>query len=297
MKLFTSINMRHKMIFTHLGFYISTALMVILCFVSGIYRDNKNDNMYSVISSLSEFNYSFMLDNIDFCSIMITLNNSNNWLPMFIPIISSFAFIPLICDEMESGFIRFSVFRSSKLSYQASKFLTACISGGLAVMLGYIIFTIFVYFLFPNINEYTPEMQKMIKDELNYSYPSFFNHGYVALYIIKFIVFFIYGILASVPSITLTCIIRNKYLVMSIPFFLKYAITQASIRLTSIAFNNFTNPNEGLVKFATVISPDSILDMFSSTIIRQILFYNAFLTLIAFALYMIICMRRLDVGE
>ena len=84
---------------------------------------------------------------------------------------------------------------------------------------------------------------------------------------------------------------------MSIPFFLKYAITQASIRLTSIAFNNFTNPNEGLVKFATVISPDSILDMFSSTIIRQILFYNAFLTLIAFALYMIICMRRLDVGE
>lgn len=286
-----------KMIFTNYGFYICTAFTVVLCFCAGIYRDPINNNEYSVIKSLMEFNREFMLNDKSFCSYSVAERGSGSWLSMFIPIISAFAFIPLVCDESESRFVRFSVFRSSKFSYRTSKFLTGCISGGLAVMLGYIIFTASVYVLFPNISEYSPEAQAMLREELSYIYPEASKHGHVFLLGIKSLEMFLYGAVSAVPSVMLTCLMRNKYLVMCIPFFLKYAVTQTSVRLSARAFSDWENPNIRLSNFASVISPDALLGVFTSHYMRQIFLYNGALLLFAFLFYMIVCGRRLDCGE
>lgn len=60
--------------------------------------------------------------------------------------------------------MRFEIFRSSKLCYNLSKFITACLCGGFAVMLGFGLFTLADYALFPNINEYSAELKKHMKN-------------------------------------------------------------------------------------------------------------------------------------
>lgn len=286
-----------KMIFTNYGFYICMAFTVVLCFCTGIYQDPHNNNMYSVIKSLMKYNREYMLNDKTFCSYTVSERGSGSWLSMFIPIISAFAFIPLVCDESESRFIRFSVFRSSKFSYRTSKFLAGCISGGLAVMFGYIIFIASVYVLFPNISEYSPEAQSMLSEELLYTYPEVSKHGHVFLLGIRSLEMFLYGAVSAVPSVMLTSLMRNKYLVMCIPFFLKYSVTQTCTKLSARAFRDWQNPDMKLSKFASVISPDALLDVFTSHHMRLILLYNGALLLFAFLFYMIVCGRRFDCGE
>ena len=297
MKIIKNIMVNFKMIFTNYGFYICTAFTIILCFCAGIYRDPINNNEYSVIKSLIEFDREFMLNDNSFCSYKVAENGSGSWLSMFIPIISAFTFIPLVCDESESKFIRFSVFRSSKFNYHISKFLTACISGGLAVAFGYIIFTVSIYAVFPNINDYSKELQTILKEEISYIYPKSAGQSYIFILGIKSAEMFIYGAISSVPSIMLTCLIKNKYLVMCIPFFIKYTVTQTSTRLSSQALSNIENPNIRLLKFSAVISPDSILNVFNSPNMRLIFIYNGTLVLTAFLFYIIVCGRRFDCGE
>jgi len=286
-----------RMIFANYGFYICIAFTAVLCFCTGIYTDSRNNNMYSAIKSLVEFDREFMLNSTSFCSYSVASKGAGSWLTMFIPIISAFTFIPLICDRCESKFVRLSIFRSSKLSYRTAEFLTACISGGLAVMLGYMLFTGFVYILFPNINEYSPDLQAMLSEELSYIYPEASKHGHAYLLGIKSLEIFLYGAVSAVPSVMLTCLMRNKYLVMCIPFFLKYAVTQTSIKLSARAFSDWQNPDIKLSEFASIISPDAILNSYSSPLMRQIILYNGVLVSAAFLFYIIVYGRRSDCGE
>lgn len=297
MKLINNALICLKMILKNYGFYICVLFTFILCLCTGIYRDPINNNEYSVIKVLKSFDHNYMLNDRMLCSYMVAERGAGSWLSMFIPIISAFASIPLICDEKEAGFIRLSIFRSSKYSYYASKFLTSCIAGGLAVMLGYLFYTISVYFLFPNINEYPPEIQEMLNEELSNMYPEASKRGYIALHAIKFFEMFIFGMVASVPAVSLTCFMRNKYLIMCIPFFYKYAVTQGSERLMSAAFKDISDPNEKLAKLAGTLSPDATLNVFSSANMRQILLYNGILVLIAFTIYILVSERRFDCGE
>lgn len=297
MKIIKNISVNLKMILSNYGLYICMAFTIILCSGTGIYTDNMTSYEYSIIKSLIEFNREFMLSSTDFCSINVALRASNGWLSMFIPIISAFAFIPFVCDECESQAIRNTIFRSSKFSFYTSKFLTTCISGGIAVMLGYIIFTGLVYTLFPNINEYAIELQNMYKEILSYTYPNVANNGYIGVLLIKYAEMFIYGAISAVPAITLTCITKNKYLVMCIPFFVKYAVTQSCIKLMAQAYSDFENINEKLGRFTNIIAPDSILNLFELSDKKLILLYNGGLIVIAFIFYIIVQKRRLDCGE
>lgn len=297
MKLLKNISVNLKMVFTNYGFYLCMVFTVILCMCASIYYDGMKNEMYSIIKSLKEFDREFMLNDTSFCSYQVIDRGSGSWLSMFVPIISAFAFVPMVCDEAESKMIRNSVFRSSKLTFHTSKFVTACLSGGLAVMLGFAVFAIIVSFTFPNIDQYSSELQEHMNMNLSYSFPKLAQHGYGAVISVKFLEMFIYGTVSAAPAIMLTSFIKNKYLVMCIPFFFKYAITQTCVKLNSKAWSNFENPNERLGKIVNIIAPDSVVSLFQYTEKNYILIYNLLLITVAFIVYIIIQKRRLDCGE
>lgn len=297
MRLLKNISVNLKMVFTNYGFYLCAVFTVILCMCASIYYEGRTNENYSVIKSLTEFDRQFMLHDTSFCSYQVIERGSGSWLSMFVPIISAFAFVPIICDEAESKMIRNSVFHSSKLTFYASKYITACLSGGLAVMLGFAVFAVIINFTFPNIDQYSPELQEHLKESLFYSFPKLAKHGYGALICVKFLEIFIYGAVAAAPAVMLTSFIRNKYLVMCIPFFFKYAVTQTCFKLISEAWSDLENPNVKLSKFAYIIAPDSVVSLFSYNEKNYILIYNLLLVTAAFIFYIIIQKRRLDCGE
>lgn len=91
----------------------------------------------------------------------------------------------------------------------------------------------------------------------------------------------------------LSCIIRNKYLVMCIPFFLKYGLTQLYIS----SISNAMNMDNMYIKYklAMLLNPDGILWLSKSNIIN-VLFVFGGTGLALFIAYMIVTSKRSDCG-
>lgn len=285
-------------ILTGYGFYICIVFTVILCFSADIYEDFGNGNKYSAFKALIGFDRDFMLSNTSFCSLAVMQKGTGSWLSLFIPIVASFSFVPIICDEYEAKAIRFEVFRCSKLCYHSSKFIAACLSGGLAIMLGFGLFTAIEYLLFPNISEYEPGIQEMYKEMLIIQYPDISESGYAMVVLQKLISMFMYGVVCSAPIMLLTIIVSNKYLVMCIPFFIKYALNQTCVKLQTQALADYKSMDIELLQMAGIVNPDALarLSQYGEDK-KDVLIYSGIIIVISFAVYLTVSLRKVDSGE
>ena len=283
-------------IVTGYGMYLCVLFTIILCFGTSIHIDMMNNDQYSVIRSLITFDREFMLSSYDFISINVALKGAGSWLSMFIPIISAFAYIPLVCDESESKSIRNAVFRSSKLKFYLSRFITAVLSGGFAVMIGYMVFCGMVFILFPGIGEFPAETREFYIQYLSDVYPSTADFGIGSALVIKFAEIFVYGAIAAIPAILLTAVSKNKYVVLCIPFFIKYALTQTSIKLIAQAYSNGEGVGGKLTDISNVINLDYVLQIYEMKGYKLILVY-IIVAISTLALYLFIQLRRFDSGE
>lgn len=284
-------------VLTGVGFSICIVFTVILCFSANIYSDMIKNDRYSVFSALRTFDRDFMLTDTSFCSFNIIQRAASGWLTMFIPIISAFAYIPLVCDEYEAKSIRFEIFRTGKKSYHLSRFITACFCGGIAITIGYTIFSVIAVIVFPSISDYDIYQQNIFFEMMSYSFPELKNG--LALPILKILgSIFIYGAVSAVPAITFTAVIRNKYLVMCIPFFLKYAIGQTSVKLQSQSVADYEHIDNRMLRLSGVMNPDNLayLPQIGEQK-KSVLIYNGVMVMAAFTIYLIIQLRRTDSGE
>ena len=283
-------------IVTGYGMYLCVLFTIILCFGTSIHIDMMNNDQYSVIRSLISFDREFMLSSYDFISINVALKGAGSWLSMFIPIISAFAYIPLVCDESESKSIRNAVFRSSKLKFYLSRFITAVLSGGFAVMIGYMVFCGMVFILFPGIGEFPAETREFYIQYLSDVYSSTADLGIGSALVIKFAEIFVYGAIAAIPAILLTAVSKNKYVVLCIPFFIKYALTQTSVKLIAQAYSNGEGVGGKLTDISNVINLDYVLQIYEMKNYRLILVY-IIVAISTLTLYLFIQLRRFDSGE
>ena len=154
-------------------------------------------------------------------------------------------------------------------------------------MLGFGLFTLADYALFPNINEYSAELKKTYEEFLVYSYPDITQNGYGFIILQKLGEMFLYG-----------AVIRNKYRVLCIPFFIKYAVSQTCIKLQSQAVSDYNNVDTEMLKISSIFNPDALsyLSDFGNDK-KLVLIYNGVLLFSAAVIYLITQSRRLDSGE
>ena len=292
------IKVNFRKILTSPGFYACAVLTAILCFSAMIYYDSTALTNYSVIRAFMKFNREQMLSDMNFCTYQVIVSGSGSWLSMFIPIIAAFAFVPLLCDERESGAIRCCALRTTKRSLYAGSFLSALLSGGLAVLLGFLLFFVIVFFMFPDIRSYEPALQEFFASGLSENYPLFSQLGYPYLFALKFLEMFIYGALSAIPAFVLTGFIRNKYLIICIPFFLKYIVTQTyqSFWLTVASDFGASDHDERLeiLEYANIDAVNSLFSYGNNTWKHAIIF--GVLLLAAYILYILAMNRRVDSG-
>lgn len=294
-----NIKTEFQKILTGYGFYLCVAFTVILCFSAEIYQDETTYDKYSVIRALISFDRNFMLTDTQFSSLEVMRKGSWGWIQLFIPIVSAFAFVPLLCDEHEAKVVRYEVFRSSRLEFHLSEMIAGCVSGGIAVSAGYGIYSALVFQLFPDIGEYSSELKEMYRESMS-SYMNF-STGYLDATLIKMLGVFLYGLTISAVVIMLTSLIRNKYLVLCIPFFIKYAIGQTCQKLSSQINEKALageKSNQWLSNIISVIYPDA-LPQFNEygSLKKYVLLYSAAIVVACLVLYLFFTMRRVDSGE
>lgn len=291
MRLFRNLSVNFKMIFANYGFYLCAGFTLILCLCTSIYRDPTTNESFSVFRVMREVSRDEMLMNVSLCSFSVIGTGTGSWLSMFIPIVSAFAFIPLSCDKAESGALRSGIFRSSRAAYGLSEFLSAGLSGALAVMLGFVLFALVACAAFPSISAYPPMEQEMLWAQVEMEFPGSGEMGAFLSVGMKCLSMFLYGFVWAAPAVMLTAFTRNKYLVICIPFFIKYAITQTCVKMISGHDNTVTQ-----WKVINTVSPDSLMDVSLYAEKYFILLYNLLLVIVEFAVYAGVSRRRFDCG-
>ncbi len=298
MKTLRLIKVNLSKVLTSVGFYACVLLTVVLCITARAYDDIAENKIYSVVGVLMEFSREEMLTTSQMSSYQILSCVSSGWLSMFIPIIAAFPLMPLICDERESKSVRYSAFRNTRFSFSTGNFLTAMMSGGLAVLCGFALFAVSVYTLFPNVSEYSPELIESAEWWISDTYPLFEKYGYPYMIALDFLEMFLYGALSAIPALIMTAFMKNKYLVLCIPFFVKYSTMQLHTGLLRNAYQDIENVSENYLDILSVTEPDAMGNIFSygETMWRNMLFH-ALLLIAAFMLYIIVMNRRVDFGE
>lgn len=267
-------------IFTSGGFYAAVLFMLLLLFSSNVYTDNFTNNRYNVIGALAEIDVSKMFQERELCDKSIMENVFSNWSIAFLPIISSFCFVPTICAEREAGAVRYGIFRSSRLKFSVSRYFSGVLCGGLAVALGYALFCGFVYLNFPALEDY----------EAVYGGDGGFSFSLTLLGLFMTSAFW------SMPAMVLTSFMRNKYLIMCIPLFIKYGISQFVLEESHKAIRDIENINVGLLNFLSIISPDAMIYIGRSPDYIWILVNFGAFSAAFFAIYIIAEGKRGDCG-
>ena len=151
--------------------------------------------------------------------------------------------------------------------------------------------------LFPGLSDYSQMQSSFFSEGLSYRYVDA-AHGFSAIYLKNLAVTFLYGAFWSAPAVFLTSFIRNKYLVLCVPFFFKYAIGAVCLKIQSEAVSSGQMSSEKILHLIGVIYPDSLILVGQSMVdAKEILSFFG-LTLLAFLiLYLLLQMRRLDAGE
>ena len=287
MRVFRVISYEFNKILTNYGFYAGIIFTVIMCATANVYYDYARNEYNSTVQVLMNFSREEMMQVVDFCSYSVFINGGNGWLSMFVPIVAAFGYIPLLCDEQSSKTVRYSIFRTNKLQFCMGKFISALLTGGLIVFVGYAVYGLFVWITFPNLGQYSEELRNLL--ELK---------GLSEPITLKLLLMFVYGCIWAVPAFLLSGFMKNKYLIICLPFIVKYALNQTIQRLYDFVWKDIENPNKNLDSFLKVISPDAIRDLFYRTgIIAFIVLLNITLMGSAFVIYRFITNRRLDCGE
>lgn len=263
------------------GFWLCVIMTVVLLFAAYLHTDYNTMNRYSAVRALMDFSAEELAEEFEFCNISVVQNARVGWFTMFAPILGAFCFVPLMTTEREENAVRFQIFRSSKLKYYIAEFLAGVISAGTATALGYAIFAAIAFPLFPGVSEMS-DFASLMLEGTTFNFPKLLLGMWC------------YGAFWSIPAMLLTSVLRNKYLIMCIPFFIKYGLTQTYQKISQNIFAGEI-PGAKTLKIINAVNPDGIIRIDEYNRISVIILFSVS-ALIMFAGYLIISMKRSDCG-
>lgn len=121
---------------------------------------------------------------------------------MFLPVVVSLAVLPILCEERESGQLRFVLPRSGKRVHAVGSLLASVFCGGLVAVLGY-----FIFFLFLLAHSWVAGGLGKIPGEL----------GEMSSRVLGV---WLYGMACAVWTYLVSIFVENRYILASVPYVL-----------------------------------------------------------------------------
>lgn len=265
-------------------FAAAVTVTVVLCFSVEVYSDHSSGKVYSVIESLFAFDRDFMAGKSDFFPPVIIKNALSGYSAMALPVTASFPFVLSFIAERNSGNMLFTIFRTNRMKFYFSKFISAILSGGICTMAGVILFGFFVYILFPNATPADLSDQPLV-------------NGVPPALVKKALSAFVYGMVSVLPAFFLCSFCKNPYIILCVPFMFKfiYETLLAKIQTNALAAGNINVYNK-----TAPFYPDAVCRLFDMQIDKtffKIIVVNVFLTVIVFTGFVIVMENRSDRGH
>lgn len=262
-------------------FAVGIIAFALMCFTSSAYTD------YSNMKKISIFEMMTMLEtekaeSYEFSAQYVCAHGFGAWIVQFLSIIVAFPFVKVLCDERRYREKRYIICRMGKLRYCLSKFISALFCGAVLCALGYLLFSVAVYMIFPNVNELSSEQAEMLA-AINISYPK------------KLLETIIMGAGAAVLPLLISIFTTNQYFCICIPFLLQYMQMTAANKLILDSISNCSEWQRALIM---AVYPNSLQEIAycTQTGVFSLIGY-AFLAAAALTLFIITVRRCTDCGR
>lgn len=199
-----------KRCFSRISFKIALLIGVVACILSSISMKTEPYSIEYYIKAYEVSSY----DNF----IFFNLNSISNILILIFPILSALSYSDSYLEDIHSGLIKYIYIRYSKNKYLMCKFVANFITGGLAFVIPLIINFIVLMLIYPSL----PTHSILGKQTILYGglfAALFYEHPIIYIWIWLAIYFLYAGAFASI-ALGISTIIRNKFIVLFMPFLL-----------------------------------------------------------------------------
>lgn len=178
----------------NIGYVGAVLLTTLLCFTAKAYTDPNTAKIYTVFECIAKLDKQLFADDYSFSSYLIFAKGMSGYMAMFLPIIAAFPFMTAFCAERNGGSMRFNITRTGSLRYYLSKFCSAFLCGGSAVLFGYIIFGVIVRIIFPPLSQY-----ELSADDLSFV---LVNNKNELIGVLRYMLSaFLYGAISTMPAL------------------------------------------------------------------------------------------------
>lgn len=280
------------------GFWLCIFCTFLLCLTADVYEDIQTGRKYSAAEAVITFSESEMAEEWRFCSREVIGRGIGGWLPFFLPIAAAFPGIPLLCDEYRTKYVRYEIQRAGKRTFYAARLAAVFLGGALAVTAGYALFSLAACLVFPKPLELSPVALQ------NYQFMAGGSEALSGIPFLRYVLkilgcVFLAGGLSALPAAVLTGLSLNKYIVLCVPFFLKYGLLQICLGLEQSEFFLSGEAPGWLTEATAMINPDRLLYLFQypGAHLWKTLAWCLILIVFYSGCYLILQKRRLDCGE
>lgn len=185
-------------------FWLSVVMTAFLMISGYIYTDMISGKAYSMLNLILMKHPESVIEQAGLSWRDIYLMESPGYTWMFAPVIVSLPFIALICSGNTNSNIRFEMFRTGKKRYILGKIISGVLVAGMIMVTAQIIYGIICGIAMGSEDELTEKL---------------------SVYVFRTLGALLYGMVSAFPVLLLSSVIRNKYLVFSVPFMLNYFYT------------------------------------------------------------------------
>ena len=287
-----------KKLFCSPMLWLCVIATAVICLFSELYYDSRGGTK-TVIEMFLQYSEDAMLADIRLCSYNVFITGFRGWLVLFVPVIVSLSAVGIYIDERKSGMWRLMLHRTGKVRYSIGGGLFILLSGGLALALGGGLFASLTAIMFPSLSAYPADKVSFFA-EITFRQGTAMHGIYqaggpVLCTVVQLLETFFYGMVCSAAAMFLSAFCENKYVIVCIPFFLKYALDQFSTFLFIQSIDDTMGNNEMLSSLAEIINPDaanSFLEYSGNTPIVIVLLNSVFMAVLLI-LFCVIRIRRL----
>ena len=267
-------------------------LATALIHISGtIFTDAETDKSYNLVQLMmlgkAERQMKIEMYNISFQSIF--LQGSQSYLWMFASILASAPFVVLLCTAKKNNNIRFEIYRTGKKNYVLAKEIAAMFVGGLVMLFGYILFAVVLKCVLPSASAGNSIFAGDSLSGDTFTGDMLAGNILTGIMVTKrlFEMFF-YGMTSVLITFIFSGMMRNKYLVLCVPFMANYLVK-----------NMLEKPELVANHTAQIVNPVSPtwLFLYEKDIQHKILLFWLVVAVMGFICYYLILNRRCDCGE
>ncbi|MDE6253519.1 MAG: hypothetical protein K2M78_12965 [Lachnospiraceae bacterium] len=268
---------------SNVSFYAAIAAVVLLMMTSNVFKSFNTGREYNLFDIIFSEEREELVKESGYSAVELIATMDNSYLIMFLPIAAAVPFVMIVCGEKKNSITRFEIYRTGKNRYVMGKFLAATVVGGVIAVVGTCVYALCIRSIFPGgTGESFAISVDMIRGQSKVFDMAYGKFGVAGIYLVKIVRVFFYGAFSAVPAFGFSVLIKNRYVVLSLPFIVTYFFTK------------FVEGRKSMVLYELL--PKNISNIFMTDYLKMILGFGG--TALAVLLFYRVCIgRKCDCGD